>query len=97
MKRIIVTILAILMVVSLFTACGGQQSADTIKIGINLELSGAAASYGEETLKGMEMAIEEINAAGGVSGTWSSRRSRAKCSQLTLGFRASGSSTGCTC
>jgi branched-chain amino acid transport system substrate-binding protein len=68
MKRIIVTIIAILMVVSLFTACGGQKSADTIKFGINLELSGGAASYGEETLKGMEMAIEEINAAGGVDG-----------------------------
>lgn len=67
MKRIIVTIFAILMVVSLFTACGGQKSADTIKIGINMELSGPAASYGEETLKGMEMAIEEINAAGGVN------------------------------
>jgi len=67
-KRIIVTIFAILMVVSLFTACGGQKSADTIKIGINMELSGPVATYGEDTVKGIDLAIKQINDAGGING-----------------------------
>ena len=68
MKRIIVTIFAILMVVSLFTACGGQKSADTIKIGINMELSGPVATYGEDNVKGIDLAIKQINDAGGING-----------------------------
>ena len=43
-------------------------AADSIKIGINLELSGEGASYGQSTGNGIEMAIEEINAAGGING-----------------------------
>ncbi|MGI5918067.1 MAG: ABC transporter substrate-binding protein [Christensenellales bacterium] len=68
MRRIIVTIFAILMVVSLFTACGGQKTADTIKIGINMELSGAVATYGQDSVKGIELAIKQINEAGGIDG-----------------------------
>ncbi len=93
MKRIIVTILAVFMVLSLFTACAPsadnttpteavespaegsaptEESAATgepIKIGINMELSGAVATYGEDTVEGLELAIEQINAAGGVNGS----------------------------
>lgn len=39
---------------------------DSIKIGANYELSGAAASYGTQMLEGLELAIEEVNANGGV-------------------------------
>jgi len=45
-----------------------QQGGDTIKIGINTELSGAVASYGTNASNGALLAIEEINAAGGVLG-----------------------------
>ncbi len=41
---------------------------ETIKIGINMELSGAVATYGESTVQGIELAIKEINAAGGING-----------------------------
>lgn len=44
------------------------EPAESIKIGINMELSGAVATYGESTVKGIELAIEEINAAGGING-----------------------------
>lgn len=47
---------------------GGTKGGDTIKIGVNLELSGAVASYGTSELSGIELAVEEINAAGGVDG-----------------------------
>src|ERR1700720_573280 len=43
-------------------------AADTIKIGFPIPLSGPTAVYGEPILKGAQMAVEEINAKGGVLG-----------------------------
>lgn len=43
-------------------------SADPIKIGMNLELSGGVASYGQSIAEGVELALEQINGAGGVDG-----------------------------
>ncbi len=43
-------------------------SGESIKIGINMELSGDVASYGQSTVNGIELAIDEINAAGGING-----------------------------
>ena len=45
-----------------------SSSGDTIKIGGNLELSGAVASYGSSINDGAELAIKEINDAGGING-----------------------------
>ena len=47
---------------------GSGSSGDTIKIGANLELSGAVASYGSSINEGAKLAIEEINADGGING-----------------------------
>ena len=47
---------------------GGGASGDAIKIGINLELTGGVASYGTSEKAGIDLAVEEINAAGGVDG-----------------------------
>lgn len=47
---------------------GNSASGDVIKIGANLELSGGVASYGSSIADGAVLAIEEINAAGGVNG-----------------------------
>src|SRR5580698_11131926 len=41
---------------------------DTIKIGFPIPLSGPTAVYGVPILKGAQMAVEEINAKGGVLG-----------------------------
>lgn len=41
---------------------------ETIKIGANLELSGSAASYGSGINLGAKLAVDEINAAGGIDG-----------------------------
>ncbi len=43
-------------------------SSDEIKFGINLELSGQVASYGQSLESGIDLAIEEINADGGIDG-----------------------------
>lgn len=45
-------------------ASGGEP----IKVGVNYELSGGVATYGTHAKNGIELAIEEINAAGGVLG-----------------------------
>jgi branched-chain amino acid transport system substrate-binding protein len=47
---------------------GSSSSGDTIKIGGNLELSGAVASYGSSINDGAKLAIDEINADGGING-----------------------------
>jgi branched-chain amino acid transport system substrate-binding protein len=68
--RVLVSILAVVMTtLVLFTGCGQTAvSQNEIKIGLNYELSGAAASYGQDTLNGILMALDEINAGGGVLG-----------------------------
>jgi len=48
-------------------AMGGAAHADEINIGFTGPLSGGAALYGENTLEGLRMAAEEINANGGIT------------------------------
>lgn len=47
---------------------GGQSSGEPIKVGVYLPLSGANAAVGQSGVEGIEMAVEEINAAGGIAG-----------------------------
>ena len=47
---------------------GNKQSGDTIKIGVNLELSGGVAAYGNAEKNGVELAAEQINKDGGILG-----------------------------
>jgi branched-chain amino acid transport system substrate-binding protein len=46
----------------------GGSSSNVIKLGVNLELSGNVASYGESMANGIEMAVDEINKDGGIDG-----------------------------
>lgn len=58
--------LALALVASL---CAGViHAADTIKIGFNAPLTGFAAADGKSALTGAELAVDQINAAGGVNG-----------------------------
>ena len=50
------------------SATSGTSTGDTIKIGINLEETGATGAYGSAEQRGALLAIEEINKAGGVDG-----------------------------
>ena len=61
---------------SLFTGCGGGDSAgggdkpagDEIVIGANFELTGNHAQYGSNANNGLKLAIKEVNDAGGING-----------------------------
>ena len=67
MKKYFALLLTLLMTASLFAGCGAKES-DTIKIGVNMELSGGVATYGQSTLSGIELAVKQANAAGGIDG-----------------------------
>ncbi len=68
-KKFLCVAMATAMVASL-TACGGNSNADatTFKIGAMGPTSGDAAIYGTAVQRGIELAVEEINAAGGANG-----------------------------
>lgn len=67
MKKVLSIIILAVLVLSVFTACS-KQDQNVIKIGINYELSGGVATYGQSSVEGIEMAIEEVNKAGGING-----------------------------
>ena len=69
MKKIITLALAVLMVVgccATFAACGDKS--ETIKIGLSGPLTGGAAVYGKAVANAAQMAVDEINEAGGLNG-----------------------------
>ena len=67
MKRTIVLVMTLLCAASLTFAGGGRDS-NTVAIGAVFPLSGSVAFYGTESRDGALLAIEEINAAGGLLG-----------------------------
>lgn len=56
------------VVSALCLAACQPSSDDTIKLGMIGPLTGDISSYGQDILHGAEMAIEEVNAAGGING-----------------------------
>ncbi|MDO5677882.1 MAG: ABC transporter substrate-binding protein [Propionibacteriaceae bacterium] len=47
---------------------GSGASGDKIRLGVNYELSGPVATYGQASVAGIKMAVKEINDAGGLDG-----------------------------
>ena len=80
MKKFVAILLAAVMVVGMFAGCGakeeapaanapaaeGETAASAIKLGMCGPLTGGAAVYGTAVAAGMEIAVEEINAKGGL-------------------------------
>lgn len=58
---------AVVSAMMMAASCSGKKN-DTIKIGGIAPLSGGVAVYGTECKNGIDLAIEEINAAGGING-----------------------------
>lgn len=76
MKKKIALILCLLMMFTLVAGCGGSGSQtttgngeeDVIKLGFLGAKTGPVANYGIPAEKGMKLAIEELNAKGGILG-----------------------------
>lgn len=76
MKKFLCMMMAVLMVLAM-AACGGEPAnnggndtpdATTVKIGGIGPLTGAYANYGLSEKNGAELAVKEINEAGGIAG-----------------------------
>lgn len=70
MRKFIQVGVLIVLVIAMTVGCTapGGTSGDEIKIGVNYELSGGVATYGQSSVDGIELAIKQINDAGGVDG-----------------------------
>ena len=75
MKKMIAMLLAVLMVLSL-AACGSKQESapsnesgeKSVLLGLIGPMTGDYANYGTSVRNGVQIAVDEINAAGGVNG-----------------------------
>lgn len=71
MKKFFCVVLTLAMFSSLFAGCGSQKSSSdeqTLVIGGSGPLTGDYATYGISVKQGAELAVKEINEAGGVNG-----------------------------
>jgi branched-chain amino acid transport system substrate-binding protein len=69
MKKVMALVLAIIMCACLLVGCGKQEvspGSAAIKIGGTGPLTGGAAIYGMAAKQGAEIAVEEVNALGGI-------------------------------
>ena len=70
----LVLIVALTLSIAPFAAIAQEGGTDEpYKVGFVNHLTGDMAPYGQSLKKGTELAVDEINAAGGIK--WSSRRS----------------------
>ncbi len=71
-KKILCVLMAVAMIACLFSACGGNEDkgtdATTFKIGAIGPTTGDAAIYGQAVMNAAQLAVDEINAAGGING-----------------------------
>lgn len=56
------------LLVALFTVTNCGRTDDAISIGAALPMTGSTSYYGEDSKRGIDMALDEINSAGGVRG-----------------------------
>ena len=70
MKKTLIKVLTLVMCALLISACfaGCGKKADTYVIGLSGPLTGGASVYGLAVKNSAQMAIDEINAAGGLDG-----------------------------
>ena len=66
--KFVCMVLSVLLLLPVLAACGKTEAGDTFVIGGIGPLTGAAATYGNAVKKGAQLAVDEINAAGGING-----------------------------
>lgn len=66
--KIVSMVMVVLMLAACFVACGDKGGEDEYVIGMSGPLTGGTSIYGTAVKNSAEMAIEEINAAGGLNG-----------------------------
>jgi len=67
--RLFATVASLAFAVGALSGCGGEKAKDDeIRVGANFEITGNVANYGNASLEGLRLAVNEANAAGGVNG-----------------------------
>ena len=66
--KVLALVMAVVMCVVSFASCGGNKSDTTIKLGLTGPLTGPYAIYGKAAANGAQIAVDEINANGGING-----------------------------
>ena len=71
-KKVVGAVCMTTLVAAAVAGCsksGGKSGGgDAIKVGALFELTGNVANFGTSTLNGFKMAVDEVNAKGGVNG-----------------------------
>lgn len=68
LKIITIIVLVILGIIILNITFSPSKTTDEIKIGVILPLTGIASLHGQNEKQGIDLAVEEINKAGGING-----------------------------
>ena len=68
MKKLLSLVLCSVMAVSVLSGCGGSKTSDTWKIGGIGPITGSYAQYGLGCKNAIQIAVDEINEAGGING-----------------------------
>src|SRR3954464_1111390 len=68
--KIVIGLVVIILVIWAIVGAShtGKQEADTIKVGVIAPLTGTASSYGIDGKNSVVLALDEINANGGIGG-----------------------------
>lgn len=66
MKKSVLVVLVLMIASMLLAACGTASSEDVIKVGVVAELTGDLPALGESCKNAAELAVKEINDAGGL-------------------------------
>ncbi len=66
MKKLVMVVIAFALLLVAFSACGNAGAPQTIKVGVNAELTGSIPAVGKACKNAAEMAVKEINDAGGL-------------------------------
>jgi branched-chain amino acid transport system substrate-binding protein len=71
-NKVLSVVMASAMAVTMLAGCGSNagsgSDSNTFKIGAIGPLTGGAAAYGNAVINGAQLAVDEINAAGGING-----------------------------
>lgn len=67
MKHLMKLMLVVGCVLVLF-GCSNKSDADTVKLGLNMDTSGAGADYGQVEVEGIKLAVKLFNEKGGFNG-----------------------------
>ncbi|MBN2558796.1 MAG: ABC transporter substrate-binding protein [Clostridia bacterium] len=68
LKKILVIVLSLSLLIGVFAGCQKTEEAGVIKIGVAAPITGNYAEYGKGFDVATQMAVDKINAAGGING-----------------------------